>query len=62
MMPYRILCNGVQREGAKLSPALASELFCYVPITQNSVWRLVTLAEKLENTSPAFRVQVWQDR
>jgi ribonuclease HI len=31
-MPYRILCNGVQREGAKLSPALASELFCYVPL------------------------------
>jgi hypothetical protein len=31
-MPYRILCNGVQREGAKLSPALASELSCYVPL------------------------------
>ncbi len=31
-MPYRILCNGVQQEGAKLSPALASELFCYVPL------------------------------
>jgi predicted ATPase len=31
-MPSRILCNGVQREGAKLSPALASELFCYVPL------------------------------
>jgi hypothetical protein len=31
-MPYRILCNGVQREGAKLNPALASELFCYVPL------------------------------
>src|SRR6266566_10027691 len=32
LMPYRILCNGVQQEGAKLSPALASELFCYVPL------------------------------
>src|SRR5258708_33267 len=31
-MPYRILCNGVQREGAKLSPTVASELFCYVPL------------------------------
>src|SRR6266446_1697268 len=31
-MPYRIVCNGVQREGAKLSPDLASELFCYVPL------------------------------
>jgi len=31
-MPYRILCNGVQREGAKLSLSLASELFCYVPL------------------------------
>ena len=31
-MPYRILCNAVQREGAKLSPALAPEPFCYVPL------------------------------
>jgi D12 class N6 adenine-specific DNA methyltransferase len=34
--PYRILCNGVQREGAKLSPALASELFCYMPL--HKIW------------------------
>jgi hypothetical protein len=27
-----MLCNGVQREGAKLSLALASELFCSVPL------------------------------
>ena len=32
LMPYRNLCNGVQREEAKLSLALASELFCYVPL------------------------------
>ncbi len=35
-MPYPILCNGVQREGAKLSPALASELFCSVPL--HNIW------------------------
>ena len=33
------MCNGVHREGAKLSSALASELFCYVPITQHLVQR-----------------------
>ncbi|SRR5258708_1612342 len=32
MMPYRILCNDAQREGAKLSPELASRLFCCVPL------------------------------
>jgi hypothetical protein len=31
-MPYRILCNDVQRAGAQLSPALASELYCFVPL------------------------------
>ncbi len=31
-MPYRILCNDAQREGAKLSPELVSSLFCYVPL------------------------------
>ena len=31
-MPYRILCNGVKREGVKVSPDLASGLFCYVPL------------------------------
>src|SRR5712692_7392980 len=31
-MPYRILCNGVKREGIKASPDLASGLFCYVPL------------------------------
>jgi hypothetical protein len=35
-MPYRILCNGVQREGAKLRPALAWELFCSVPL--HTIW------------------------
>ncbi len=30
--PYRILCNGVQRKGAKLCPDMTSELFCYVPL------------------------------
>ena len=34
-MPYRKLCNDVQREGAKPNPDLASELFCYKGITEN---------------------------
>jgi hypothetical protein len=29
--PYQILCNGVNREGIKARPYLASGLFCYVP-------------------------------
>ena len=32
LIPYRILCNDAQREGAKLAPELASRLFCYVPL------------------------------
>ena len=32
LMPYRMLCNDVQREGAKPSPDLAFGLFCYVPL------------------------------
>ncbi len=35
-MPYRKLCNDVQREGVKLSPELASGLFCYVPL--HKIW------------------------
>src|SRR3989442_11320793 len=35
-MPYRKLCNDVQREGAKLGPDLASGLFCYVPL--HDIW------------------------
>jgi hypothetical protein len=31
-----MLCNDVQREGAKLSPSLASWLFCYV--TLHAIW------------------------
>ncbi len=31
-MPYRILCNDVQREGVKASPDLASRLFQNVPL------------------------------
>src|SRR5438105_3770374 len=31
-MPYQILCNGVKREGVKVSPDLASGLLCYVPL------------------------------
>ena|SRR5947209_1363920 len=31
-MPYRKLCNDVQREGAKLSPDVVSGLFCFVPL------------------------------
>jgi hypothetical protein len=30
-MPYRLLCNDVQREVTKPSPDLPSGLFCYVP-------------------------------
>ncbi len=26
------MCNGVEREGVKVSPDLASGLFCYVPL------------------------------
>jgi hypothetical protein len=33
-MPYRNLCNGVQREGAELSPTLTPELFCCVHYTK----------------------------
>ena len=29
-------CNDVQREGAKLSPGLASGLYCYVPL--HKIW------------------------
>ena len=32
MMPYRIVCNDVRREGVKASLDLASGLFCYVPL------------------------------
>ena len=35
-MPYRMLWNDAQREGAKLSPDLASGLFCYVPL--HKIW------------------------
>src|SRR6266567_1969483 len=31
-MPYRLLCNDVQREGTKPSRDLVSGLFCYVPL------------------------------
>jgi hypothetical protein len=31
-MPYRFLCNDVQREGVKARSGLASGPFCYVPL------------------------------
>ena len=31
-MPYRMVCNDVEREGAKPSPELVPRLFCYVPL------------------------------
>jgi len=31
-MPYRMLCNDLQQEGAKQSLDLASELFCCMPL------------------------------
>ena len=42
-MPRRILCNVVQREGAKLSPDLASELFCYVLL--HKIWYGILLEQ-----------------
>ena len=35
-MPYRFLCNDVQREGIKPSPGLASGLFCYASL--HNIW------------------------
>ena len=32
LMPYRILCNDVRREGVKASPDLVFGLFCSVPL------------------------------
>jgi hypothetical protein len=34
-MPYRMLWNDVEREGAKPGPELVSGLFCYVPLHNN---------------------------
>src|SRR6266851_96225 len=34
-MPYRMLCDDMQREDVKSSPDLASGLFCYVPLHKN---------------------------
>lgn len=31
-MPYRMLCNDVQREGAEASPGIAFGLYYYVPL------------------------------
>lgn len=36
MMPYRKLCNDLQREGVKPSPDLAFGLFCCVPL--HKIW------------------------
>jgi hypothetical protein len=55
-MPYRILCNGVNREGVKARLDLASGLFCYVPLhkirygIQESVIYLVEQSQQV----PAF--------
>lgn len=35
-MTYRLLCSDLHREGAKPSPDLTSELFCYLPL--NYIW------------------------
>src|SRR6266699_3140296 len=48
-MPYRILCNDVQREGAKSSPGLASELFCYMPL--HNIWYGIRTTTK-KNITP----------
>ncbi len=36
LIPHRLLCNRVQREGVKPSPDLASELFCYASL--HKIW------------------------
>jgi hypothetical protein len=44
MMPYRILCNDVRREGVKASPDLFFGLFCYVPLHKIRYGILSTLS------------------
>jgi hypothetical protein len=41
LMPYQMLCNDVHREGVKLSPDLASGLFCCVPL--HNIWYGIVL-------------------
>ncbi len=53
LMPYRILCNDVQREGAKPRPDLASGLFCSVPL--HKIWNgILHLAYKI-TVSPQWK-------
>jgi hypothetical protein len=46
VMPYRLLCNDVQREGVKSSPGLNFGLFCYAPLHDTLFSRGFGLASK----------------
>src|SRR6266567_3662495 len=48
MTPYRILCNDVQREGAKPCPDVASRLFCYVPL--HKIWYGICSMPQISST------------
>ena len=56
LMPYRILCNGVKREGVKASPDLAFGLFYFVPLhkIRYGIWiflpNLLRLMEVFESS------------
>ena len=57
-MPYRFLCNDVQRDGAKPSPDLAYGLFCYVPFHNiwYGIWEKSTYL-LLEETTPLQKLK-----
>jgi hypothetical protein len=59
-MPYRFLCNDVQREGIKSSPDLASELFCYVVL--HNIWYgiLRTRFQAVENIEVTYPDRIFQ--
>ncbi len=39
--PKRKVFNSMKREGVKARPDLGSDIFCYAPFTQLSLWRLL---------------------
>src|SRR5216683_1191892 len=51
-MPYRMLCTDVQREGAKLSPNLASGLFYYLLF--HKVWYDIHRHQPIWTTKVTF--------
>ena len=50
-MPYRLLCNDVQREGIKPSPDLASGLFFYAQL--HNIWYGITKPPQPPKTAGA---------